>query len=537
MQEFSRRAFLGAAATVTAAGMIGLAGCASKGKAEDDRSEKNEVLVADETVEADILVVGLGISGIMASTAAAKGGAKVLAIDAAEKMSETGGGTATAPAVFGSKEQAKANPAVPVTEQMAFQELYPLTHYQENGSLLREMIRCSGTCIDTAVAAGMPYMFANMTVDASAPFKDKVGCIYKVRGEERTNIWENMLKDAGVEMRFGLSAKIALKNADGILVGIQCESGDGVVDIMAKKVILCAGGFISNPDMVTQYYAGANLISCGRPRAKGDGTNIALSMDAQMGKNFSTSVNEFGGSNAKASPMTARTAKEKCNSALRLQILGLPVFDVRGSRFMDEGILNGHAMYSAEPLIRESTYYVLCDQAFIDRVKSEPYGNFIDTSEPTNVANMLADMQLFDIEGDIDAAVSEGWAAKGSTYAEVGEVFGLDGLEESVTQYNAFCAAGLDEQFYKDPQYLIPMTTAPYYLIEYNPAGYLSMGGIKVNEKCQALDANNQVVDNLYVAGTDADLWSVPYVLAGSAHGFCQASGWLAGESAAKARQ
>lgn len=534
MRNLSRRTFIGATAAMTAVGFAGLTGCTSKGKSESSESDENEVLVADETIETDILVVGLGISGIMASTAAAKGGAKVLAIDAASKMSETGGGTATAPIAFGSKEQAKANPDVPVTEQMAFQELYPMSHYQENGSLLREMIRCSGICIDTAVEAGMPYTFTNTTVDASAPLKNKAGCIYKVRGEDRTNIWESMLRNAGVDIRFGLSATAALKAEDGTLTGIQCDSGNSIVNVMAKTVILCTGGFISNPEMVSQYYAGANIVSCGRPRAKGDGVIIAQSAGAQMGKNFSTSVNEFGGSNIKATPTTARGAKEECNTALRLQILGLPVFDIRGSRFMDEGILNGHAMYSAEPLIRESTYYALCDQAFIDRIKTEPYGNFIDTSEPTNVANSLADLQLTAIEEDIDSAIEEGWAAKGSTYSELAEAFGLANLEESIEKYNAYCDAGFDEQFYKDPQYLIPMTTAPYYLIEYNPAGYLSLGGIKVNGKCQALDADNHVVKNLYVAGTDADLWSVPYVMGGSAHGFCQASGWLAGESAAK---
>lgn len=195
--------------------------------------------------------------------------------------------------------------------------------------------------------------------------------------------------------------------------------------------------------------------------------------------------------------------------------------------------MNGHVMYSAEPLIRNSTYYALCDQAFIDRIKSEPYGNPIDPSEPANVANMLVDLQLENIEADVDAAVEEGWAAKG-TLAEVAAAFGLEHLEESVARYNACCEAGLDEQFYKTPEYLIPPTQEPFYLIEYNPAGYLTMGGIKCDAGCRAPDANNDPVPHPYVAGTDADSWSVPYVLGGSAHGFCLSSGWLAGETAAK---
>ena len=524
--SLSRRSFVAGTAAVAAAGIL------ATPLVHTEAALASEAPV--EELQCDILVCGLGASGVTAAVAAGREGAKVIAIETAPSLEGAGGSThCTAPAMFGSKAQNDANPDVPVTEQEAFEYIYPLTHYQENGALLREMIRRSAVVVDELVAAGMPFMFANTTVDADAPFKNKVGCLYQVRGAERGAIWEQMMADAGVEVHYGTTAESALVGDDGTMAGVRCATDDGYVDIYAASTILCCGGFISNPEMVAQYCGGAKLLSCGMPADKGDGTKIALSLGAQMGKNFSTSVNEFGGSNAKAAPQDARGATAECNTALRLQILGLPVFDTHGDRFMDEGIMNGHVMYSAEPLIRNSTYYALCDQAFIDRIKSEPYGNFIDSSEPTNVANMLVDLQLENIEADVDADVEEGWAAKG-TLAEVAAAFGLEHLEESVAQYNAYCEAGLDEQFYKTPEYLIPMTQEPFYLIEYNPAGYLTMGGIKCDAGCRALDANNDPVPHLYVAGTDADLWSVPYVLGGSAHGFCLSSGWLAGETAAK---
>ena len=137
------------------------------------------------------------------------------------------------------------------------------------------------------------------------------------------------------------------------------------------------------------------------------------------------------------------------------------------------------------------------------------------------------------MEEAVDEAIEQGWAAKG-TLAEVAEAFGLENLEASVAQYNEYCEAGVDEQFYKTPEYLTALTQEPYYLIEYNPSGYLTLGGIKCDAGCRALDVNNDIVPNLFVAGTDADLWSVPYALGGSAHGFSLSSGWLAGETAAK---
>ena len=530
--NMSRRSFVAAAA---AAGAVA-SGVAVTVQAQADEAKKDaaETEAADETLECDVLVCGLGAAGATAAVAAARGGAKVIAIETADDITGAGGTShCTAPAMFGSKAQNEANPDVPVTEQDAFEYIYPLTHYQENAPLLREMIRCSAVVVDEMVAAGFPFLFANTTVDADADFKNKVGCIYMVRGAERGALWEAMWDEAGVDYRYGVTAESAILGDDGTLAGIHCTTADGAVDIHAKRVILCCGGFISNAEMVKQYYAGADIVSCGMPADKGDGTNIALSLGAQMGKNFSTSVNEFGGSNLKAVPQSARGPKEECNSALRLQILGLPAFDKHGSRFIDEGIMNGHVMYSGEPLLRNSTYYILADQAFIDRVKTEPYGNFVDTSEPTNVANNLVDLELTDIEDAVDEAVEQGWAAKG-TLAEVAQAFGLEHLEESVAKYNEYCEAGVDEQFYKTPEYLIPLTQEPYYLIQYNPSGYLTLGGIKCDAGCHALDADNDVVPNLFVAGTDADLWSVPYALGGSAHGFCLSSGWLAGETAAR---
>lgn len=536
MSSISRRGFLAASAAGVLAG-VSLVGCSPKSaKDASDKAapEKVSLKPADETKETEVLVVGLGASGIMAATSAAKQGARVLAIDCASDMTGTGNINTTAPTAFGSKAQAEANPQNPVTVEEAFKYIYKETRYQESGKVLRAMLDCSGEAIDAAVEAGMPFMFVNAAATEDTEFKNKAGCLYLAKGEERARIWTHMLESAGVEVLFNAQAVAGLTTDEGAYKGIRAETAGKQVDIIARNVILCSGGFLANEEMVKQYYSGATLLSCGMPSALGYGANIAMGFGAAMGKNFSTSINEFGGSNALASPMHAREAGEACNEALRLQILGLPLFDSHGNRFTDEGILNGHAMYSAEPLIRESTYYLLCDQAFIDQVKSLPYGNFIDTSEPTNVANTLVDLQLSHIEQDIDEAISQGWAAKASSVEELAKVFELEHLSASVKEYNAYCEAGFDEQFYKDQKYLIGMNEPPFYLIQYNPAGYLSLGGIKVDERCRAIDEENNPIEHVYVAGTDADLWSVPYTLGGSANGFSIASGWLAGRCAAQ---
>lgn len=353
--------------------------------------------------------------------------------------------------------------------------------------------------------------------------------------EDRAQGWERMLADAGVETRFGLTAKDLIFDEAGAVTGVQCESDNGMVDINAKTVILCCGGFLANEDMVKQYFAGAKMLSCGDQNAKGDGIKMALSAGGQMGKNFSVSMNEFGGANAQASGMRYTFGDLECNSALRMAIMGLLMVDAEGGRFFDEGIVCDRGMFAGEPLIRNSTYYCVCDRAFIDRVKSEPLSNLLAIGgKAAKEWKAIAQMTLTAIEDDIDAAISEGWAAKGDTIAELSEAFDLTNLEETVEKYNGYCDAGEDPDFLVDPTYLTPVKQAPYYLIQYNPSAWLSLGGIKTDERCRVLDADNKPIDNLFAAGADADLWAVPYVSKGAANGFCLASGWLAGESAAE---
>lgn len=140
---------------------------------------------------------------------------------------------------------------------------------------------------------------------------------------------------------------------------------------------------------------------------------------------------------------------------------------------------------------------------------------------------------LTEMDKDIEQAISEGWAAKADTLEELAEKFGLTHMVDTVTAYNEACQSGHDDDFFTPADYLTPVTEGPYYIFEYNPGAWCTIGGIKTDGNCRALDADNHVIGGLYVAGCAADLWSVPYYQGGSCNGFSLASGLLAGETAA----
>lgn len=78
------------------------------------------------------------------------------------------------------------------------------------------------------------------------------------------------------------------------------------------------------------------------------------------------------------------------------------------------------------------------------------------------------------------------------------------------------------------------MDTGSLYVVELGIAAWVTLGGIKTDGYCRAVDADANPIPGLFVAGVDGDFWAVPYFEGGSAQGFCVGSGYLAGVTAAQ---
>jgi fumarate reductase flavoprotein subunit len=110
-------------------------------------------------------------------------------------------------------------------------------------------------------------------------------------------------------------------------------------------------------------------------------------------------------------------------------------------------------------------------------------------------------------------------------------------LKETVEEYNRFCDEGKDKHFNKRHEYLMPLKQPKYYAMQVAPSGYGSLGGIKINEKAEVLDPEDNPIPGLYAAGVDAcSIYADSYVffLPGNTMGFALNSGRIAGENAAE---
>jgi fumarate reductase flavoprotein subunit len=116
------------------------------------------------------------------------------------------------------------------------------------------------------------------------------------------------------------------------------------------------------------------------------------------------------------------------------------------------------------------------------------------------------------VQANIDAGVDAGWIFKADTVEALAEAIGAPELMATLDEYNGYCAAGKDEQFYKPACFLQPVETGPFYAMQYEPSAWVTIGGIRTNDRLQAIDNAGIAIPGLYVAGADnGTLMSAPY--------------------------
>ncbi len=534
----SRRSFLAGAGAFAAIAAAGLAGCSAPQKATDKPADEVSASAepvlkeATSTRECDVLVVGLGASGLMAAYGAASKGAAVIGIDTAPAMNGTTNVRTSGAWCTGSKLQQQATGET-LSIQEAMDHINNGTNYQSNQKALRAVLGATGRAIDAMVENGMEFRTDFDKTGAEANINTKGVHWYNLTGDDRAAVFQAVADNAGVECLFGTTAETIILEG-GTVAGVQCVSGSDIVDIRAKAVVMCSGGFLGNADEVAERFAGAKIVVMGNPSCTGAGIDMAMAAGAQIGKCFSISMNEYGGANDLASPTYAFRPNTGENEPLRLTVFGGLLVDPEGDRFINEGFVCERCMFAAEPFVREKYHYAVADSAFIKELTTRPASDFFGDER---MKGMFAETVMSDLEAQFDKAIGEGWAFKADTIAELAEHFGLTNLEETVEEYNKACAAGVDELFFKDAKYLNALTTPPYYVVQSQPAGWLSLGGIKSNASGQALDGDGKPIAGLYVAGADADLFTSPYYQMASGNAFALGSGLLAGENAAEFAQ
>ncbi|WP_349607666.1 FAD-dependent oxidoreductase [Cupriavidus sp. DF5525] len=271
----------------------------------------------------------------------------------------------------------------------------------------------------------------------------------------------------------------ALSMRDDACVGLHAESTTGPVDIEARAVVICDGGFHSNMDLLREFISPApeKLKQRNARTGHGDGLRMAREAGAKL-----VGLNRFYGHvlaqdamhNDDLSPFPMMDFV--CAAGI--------VVDMSGRRLANEG-LGGVTMANtiavqADPL--GATVIFDAD------IWNGPGREYLISANPTLVSS----------GGTLYSATD-----LGSLASQVG--LPADVLQQTVAQYNAAVDSGSTDSLVPTRSTggyrAWPIRSAPFYAVKLCAGITYTMGGIAIDADGRVLDAANRPITNLYAAG------------------------------------
>lgn len=542
--SLNRRSFLkGAAFAGVGAAAFGLAGCSPTGSSPSDAgtgdsSASGDYLNADTiangkwefeiapepvadsdittTYEADVIVVGAGVSGLACAASATEEGADVIMFAASSQPVARGGSNHG----IGTKmhERLGITDYTKDTVTSMIREEFARNGYRVDQRKWFEWINNSAMTmnwlIDLMESKGYITTMEIGYTDTGGVFDAKPGSHNWVEvadgvesgaatGENLViSMYEEKIKNQGGEIHYNTIGQYLIREDGdtGRVSGIVAKDPDGnYVKYVGKKgVVLATGDFSANQDMMAKYCSWvAPLLQYNEVDydamfqfgglGPGDGQKMGLWAGAAWQKTLPNApmIDAVG-------PMPYRQSIADFSGLL---------LNKKGDRFSNEDVIFSYGTY-ALMMQPDMTRYGIWDTAYANWFDTwETFGTTIVENEGKNA---YTPEQYLDVW---ESNVEKGVFVKGDTIDEV--ISQLDGLDAtaaqaSVERYNALCDARFDDDFHKDPSLLAPIKEGPFYgcKLEMSPSNFLCVtGGLRTNDKMQVCDENDDPIDGLYNLG------------------------------------
>lgn len=169
--------------------------------------------------------------------------------------------------------------------------------------------------------------------------------------------------------------------------------------------------------------------------------------------------------------------------------------DLDGKRWQDEsgGLFMGRINIAGH---RKECSWNIFSQANVDAI----FRKFL--KDPT-LSDEIECYEHYQEDLDRETTYRTPSVVKADSISELAEKLQMDPkvLEKTIGDYNSYCDKGVDEEFHKDPAFLVPRVGGPYYAVYAQRFSEAAMGGVMVNEKCEVLRNDGSVIKGLYGVG------------------------------------
>ena len=447
--------------------------------------------VTSWTDDVDVLVIGFGIGGGCAAVSAAAAGARVLVLERAAAAGGTssmagghfylGGGTAVQQATGqddSAEEMYKYLVAVsrePDHEKIRAYSDGSVEHFDwlEDLGFQFERSFYPGKVVVPPGTEGLSYtgnekVWPYCEQAKPAPRGHSVPVPGELGGAAMViDLLVKRAADLGVQVRYETGVTNLVVDDGGTVVGVAWKHFGETGAIKAKSVIIAAGGFAMNPDMVaehtpalaqerkTKHHGMVAPYILGNPNDDGLGIRMGVS----------------AGGVAKNMDDLFITAAAYPPAVLLTGV----IVNKDGKRFVTED--SYHSRTSAFVLEQpEQTAYLIVDEAHTE-MPEMPLIKFLDGYET-----------IAEVENALDIPSGN--------------------LAATLDRYNEFAAKGEDPDFHKQPEYLAAQDNGPWAVFDLSLGRAMysgfTMGGLTVSLDGQVLREDGSVIPGLYAAGACA---------------------------------
>lgn len=492
-----------------------------------------------ETITADVIVIGGGMSGLCAAMSAAEEGAKVILLEKTNQVNFRGNDYGA----IDSKMQLQINNRV--DKMAAVQEIMRYNAYKGDQRVVRIWADHSGKVADWIMAKAEKYgckpkpVPIDETVTPGTTVRGFATLSFRMDPSEvalndapkGTDPWTASMRyalkqgciDAGVDIRYKMPAVRLVRennNTGRVTAVIAGEKGAYKKFVGTKGIILCSGDYNADKEMREYYipstkYIHANMFEMvNGPINTGDGHKMAMWIGA--------AIDEWP-----HAPMYFDFA-----------VPGAPILADALMRQPWLSVNSQGLRYCNEELPYAYLCNAQCQQP--DNIRWNVWDSKWPEEAPSFKVVACKDMRTnFHNPENVKQYIEKGYIRSAETLEELAEKMKVpkDNFLVTVQRYNELARKGVDEDFGKRAACLTTIEKPTFYAAPLGTALLVTLGGLKINPNLQVLDTENKVIPGLYAAGNaSGSYYANDYCvsLPGNSHGRAFTFGYLAGKNVVK---
>ena len=425
---------------------------------QNNDNEYDEIRPSEK--QYDVIIVGAGGAGLSAAVMAAREGASVAVL---EKMSEPGGNTVRATAMYNCVDDKLQHPlGIYDSEEDFYNETYNggyqkakpelvriLTSQADEGKLFLEELGLQfdsviDNCLGGKIARGH-YSLAH-------------------NGTDYVQVLWQACNDLGVDFYLNTKANELIMAQDSV-IGVEAYRKGETIEFYANNgVVLASGGFGQNVEMRMYYNRNltGELLCSNAPGATGDGIIMASKIGASLINMEYIELYPMG---------------DSYDGGLRNSIPNV----------INKGILVNQ---QGQRFVREDGARDVLSQAILDQKGSYAYSIVDDDFE------IFADDRSY-----LQGLVLMGYVEKANSIDELAHLIDVDAdiLINTIDQYNQSVA--LKSDCLGRETLINAIDKPPFYANMKKPTIHHTLGGIEINEMAQVLNQDKQPINGLFAAG------------------------------------